>query len=155
MLFAFSTFWAYIWVGQYLLIWYGNIPEEISHFVSRTNGPWLYLFAVNFLANWVVPFIVLLSARAKQSQKLLITVSVLLLAGRWLDLYLLVMPSFRRVPGLGLSELAITFGYLALVYLLFTRALARATLVPLNDPILNYEEAREESPALELSGANQ
>jgi hypothetical protein len=155
MLFAFSTFWAYIWAAQYLLIWYGNIPEEISHFVSRTNGPWLYLFALNFIANWVVPFMVLLSARAKQKPKILIGVSLLLLAGHWLDLYLLIMPSFRRTPGLGLAEPAIACGYLALVYLLFARGLARAPLVPLNDPILNYEEAREHLPALELSGAKQ
>jgi hypothetical protein len=155
MLFAFSTFWAYIWVGQYLLIWYGNIPDEISHFVSRTNGPWLYLFALNFLANWVVPFIVLLPASAKQKPKVLIAMSVLLLAGHGLDLYLLIMPSFRPAPGLGLSDLAMTCGFGALVYLLFTRALARAPLVPLNDPILNYEEAREHVPALELSGAKQ
>src|SRR6185436_2639542 len=38
MLFAFSIFWAYIWTCQYLLIWYGNIPEEIGHYVTRTNG---------------------------------------------------------------------------------------------------------------------
>ncbi len=59
MLFAFSTFWAYIWTCQYLLIWYGNIPEEVTHYVSRTNGPWLYLFALNLIVNWVVPFLVL------------------------------------------------------------------------------------------------
>ncbi len=39
MLFAFSIFWAYIWVCQYLLIWYGNIPEEVTHYVTRTRGP--------------------------------------------------------------------------------------------------------------------
>ena len=65
MLFAFSTFWAYIWVCQYLLIWYGNIPEEITHFARRTNGPWLYLFALNFILNWIVPFTVLLTPEGK------------------------------------------------------------------------------------------
>ena len=44
MLFAFSIFWAYIWICQYLLIWYGNIPEEVGHYVTRTNGGWLPLF---------------------------------------------------------------------------------------------------------------
>ncbi len=155
MLFAFSTFWAYIWVGQYLLIWYGNIPDEISHFVSRTNGPWLYLFAANPIVNWVVPFVVLLSARTKQRPRVLIGISMVLLLGHWLDLYLLIMPSFRRTPGLGWSELPIAAGYLALVYLLFARALTRAPMVPLNDPILNYEEVGQHSPALEVSGAKQ
>lgn len=157
MLFAFSTFWAYIWVGQYLLIWYGNIPEEITHFLTRTNGPWLYLFAVNLIVNWVIPFVVLLSARVKRSARTLIGISLLLLAGHWLDLYLLIMPTFRATPGFGLLEFAIAAGYLALVYLLCVRALARAPLVPFNDPILAYEELGGHSPvfAHRLSGAKK
>ena len=65
MLFAFSIFWTYIWVCQYLLIWYGNIPEEIGHFITRTNGGWLPLFVANVLINFIVPFLGLLSVRAK------------------------------------------------------------------------------------------
>jgi len=140
MLFAFSTFWAYIWTCQYLLIWYTNIPEEITHFVSRTNGPWLYLFALNLLVNWVIPFIVLMSAGAKHSGKILQATSLLLLFGHWLDLYLLIMPEEWAAPKLGWPELSIAAGYAALIYLLLVRALSRAPLVPLNDPILRYEE---------------
>ncbi len=157
MLFAFSTFWAYIWTGQYLLIWYGNIPEEISHFVTRTNGPWLYLFALNLIVNWVIPFVVLLSERAKRSPRPLIGMSILLLTGHWLDLYLLIMPSFRRTPDFGLLEVSIAAGYLALLCFLFVRALGRAPLVPLNDPILAYEDLGHDSPVFthRMSGANQ
>jgi hypothetical protein len=147
MLLAFTTFWAYIWVCQYLLIWYGNIPEEVTHYLPRTNGPWLYLFALNLLANWVIPFVVLLSARTKRNPKVLITICTLLLLGHWLDLYLLVMPNFSPVgPNLGLKEIAIAAGYLALAYLLFIRSLARAPLTPLNDPILAYEAHGHANP---------
>ena len=110
MLFAFSTFWAYIWVCQYLLIWYGNIPEEVSHYVTRTNGPWIYLFALNLLVNWVIPFLVLISVRAKCTGKVLKRIAVLLLCGHWLDLYLLVMPSVWKVPRIGFTEIAIARG---------------------------------------------
>jgi len=140
MLLAFTTFWAYIWVCQYLLIWYGNIPEEVTHYVPRTNGPWLYLFALNLFANWIVPFVVLLSARTKRNPKVLVAICTLLLLGHWLDLYLLVIPNFSPAgPNFGLQELAIAAGYLALAYLLFIRSLARAPLTPLHDPILAYE----------------
>ena len=139
MLFAFSTFWAYIWVCQYLLIWYGNIPEEITHYLSRTNGPWLYLFALNLLANWVIPFVVLLPVRTKRSRKTLKAMAVLVLCGHWLDLYLLVMPSVWPAPRLGFTELAIAAGYLALVFLVFVRSLGTAPLVPQNDPVLTFE----------------
>jgi len=139
MLFAFSTFWAYIWVCQYLLIWYGNIPEEVTHYVTRTNGPWIYLFALNLLVNWVVPFLVLLSVRAKCGMNVLKGVAILLLCGHWLDLYLLVMPSVWSRPRLGVPEVVIAAGYLALLFLVFERSARKASLVPLHDPILEFE----------------
>jgi|SRR5437867_5507873 len=139
MLFAFSTFWAYIWVCQYLLIWYGNIPEEVTHYISRTNGSWLALYTVNFLINWILPFSVLLSAGAKRRTKVLKFVTVALLLGHWLDLYQLIMPAFHpAAPSLNVVDLFITAGYGALFYLMFIRSLAKAPLVPVNDPILCY-----------------
>ena len=140
MLFAFSTFWAYIWTAQYLLIWYGNIPEEVSHFLKRTNGPWLYLFALNFIINWVVPFIALLSVRAKRSIKTLRNISILLLLGHWLDLYMLIMPASWEAPRLGVLEILIAAGYMAFIYSLTVWALGRAPLVPLHDPVVVFEE---------------
>jgi hypothetical protein len=156
MMFAFCTFWAYIWLGQYLLIWYGNMPEEVTHFVPRTNGAWLYFFLLNLIINWIVPFLVLLSERRKRSPKILISMSVLLLVGHWLDLYLIVMPTYRSAPGLGIFAILITAGYLAFLFLLFVSALSRAPMVPLNDPILNYEAlAHEHHSSHRLSGVKQ
>lgn len=136
MLFAFSIFWSYIWTCQYLLIWYGNIPEEVTHYADRTNGSWVFLFALNPVINGLVPFLGLLSARAKRRPRLLATISVLLLAGHWLDLYLQILPAFGHSPQISLTEFGLITGYVALGYIVFVWNLAKAPLVPLNDPIL-------------------
>jgi hypothetical protein len=136
LLFAFATFWAYVWVCQYLLIWYGNIPEEATYYAARTGPGWLPLFAANFVVNWVVPFLVLLPARAKRSPRVLAGTSVLLLAGHWLDVYLLVAPSKWAAPRFGPGEAIAAAGCFALVYLIVARSISRAPLVPLHDPVL-------------------
>jgi hypothetical protein len=159
MLFAFSTFWAYIWTCQYLLIWYGNIPEEVTHYVKRTNGPWLWLFGLNLIVNWMIPFAVLLPARAKRNTMALKIVCVLLLCGHWLDLYILIMPSMGSPvwsrPVIGFPEIAIAAGYSSLLYLLFIRSLAAAPLVPLSDPVLAAESraTHRAFPLHEVPGA--
>jgi hypothetical protein len=121
LLFAFSTFWAYIWLCQYLLIWYGDIPEEVTYYVRRTGGRWLYAFALDVVVNWLVPFVALMSARAKQNPSVLCAVSVLLLAGHWLDLYVMVMPSRWPAPRVGVLELAVPTFLAALSYVVLHR----------------------------------
>jgi hypothetical protein len=148
MLFAFSTFWAYIWLCQYLLVWYGNVPEEITHYAKRTSGGWLFLFALSFFVNWLVPFLALLPARAKADPRILAAVSALLLCGRWLDLHLLIMPSLS-LPGapIGATEIAMAVGFGALGYAVFVHALASAPLTAANDPVLATGRLDDAHPA--------
>jgi len=137
LLLTFSTLWAYIWLSQYLLIWYGNLPDEITYYVRRTQGAWMWLFLLNLLMNWVVPFLTLLSREAKRNVRVLTAVCVLLLIGHWLDLYLLIMPDLWSAPVAGPLEALVPLGYAALCALLVARGLAQAPLVPLNDPYLD------------------
>jgi hypothetical protein len=137
LLLAFCTFWAYIWVSQYLLIWYGNLPDEVTYYVRRTGAPWMRLFLLNVIVNWLVPFLVLLPRAAKRSGRVLAGVSAVLLVGHWLDLYLLIMPETWNHPMAGPLELIIPLGYAGLFVYLMSRALARAPLVPLHDPYLD------------------
>jgi hypothetical protein len=137
LLLGFSTFWAYMWLSQYLLIWYANLPEEVSHYIRRTSGGWLPLFLLNVTINWVVPFLVLLPRSAKRHHRVLLGVSLLVLLGHWLDLYLLVMPEMRETPSLNAAELIVAAGYMGLFLLMTSRALAAAPLVPLHDPYLS------------------
>jgi hypothetical protein len=136
MIFAFSTFWAYIWVSQYLLIWYGNLPEEVTHYLRRTGPQWIFLFLMNLVVNWVLPFVALSTRAAKRSPRVLAAVCVVLLLGRWLDLYLVVMPETVSTPTFGIWEVLIPLGYVGLFCFLIARALAQAPLLPIGDPFL-------------------
>jgi hypothetical protein len=143
LLLAFSTFWAYIWLSQYLLIWYTNLPAEVPFYVRRTGAPWTQLFLLNLFVNWVVPFVVLLPRAAKRSSRVLAVVCVVLLAGHWLDLYLLIMPETWSGPMAGPLEAMIPLGYAGLFFYLTSRALAQAPLVPLHDPYLDESLSHE------------
>jgi hypothetical protein len=135
--FGFATFWGYIWFCQYMLIWYGNIPEETAYFVARREGAWSVLTLVNPVVNWLIPFLVLLPREAKRRESLLLKVAALLLLGRWLDLYQMINPSISPGgPAVGFWEFAPLAVALPLFVFAFFRVLARARILPIRDPML-------------------
>ncbi|MBI2220125.1 MAG: hypothetical protein HYU53_02840 [Acidobacteria bacterium] len=137
LLFAFCTFWMYIWFSQYMLMWYANIPEEAGYFVRRRTDGWLPLFYLNVVLNWVVPFLALLSRPAKRNARVLASVAVVVLAGRWLDLYMMIQPSVTAGPPvLRAGDVAPVVGAVTLFVLVFARAFRQAPPVPLRDPRL-------------------
>jgi hypothetical protein len=137
LLFAFSTFWMYIWFSQYMLIWYADLPEETAYFVLRTRGAWDVLFLLDMLLNWAVPFFVLLRRPPKQRPEILVKVAAVVLAGRWLDLYLMIVPTQTgAVPPFGVWEIASVVCIAGATAAVVLHALRRAPVVPLNDPLL-------------------
>jgi hypothetical protein len=143
LLFAFSTFWAYIWFSQYMLIWYANFPEETVYYVRRLHGAWQPLFLLNFFLNWVIPFFILLMRASKRSATTLVRVAVLVLVGRWLDLYLMVVPTHATgQPPFGVWEIGPMVAAVALGLLGFFHYLRQAHVVPLRDPRLTESLAK-------------
>ena len=147
MMFAFSTFWAYIWVSQFLLIWYANIPEETGYYLLRHDGLWMALFALNVILNWVIPFFALLPRPNKRNPKVLVPVAVVMLLGLWLDVYLQVMPAathfashHHKFEVHGPTLNAGDFGGVLLLGGVFVwvvmAMLGKASLVPTKDPYL-------------------
>lgn len=136
-LFAFATFWGYIWFCQYMLIWYSNIPEETTYFISRHNGPWLTVAFIVVTLNWAIPFFALLSANSKRKTNLLFRVAILVLIGHWIDLYAAVIP-----PLAGEAHAFRIWAILPSVFLLplfvwgVLRALRAAPIMPARDPML-------------------
>jgi hypothetical protein len=137
LLFSFSSFWMYIWFSQYLLIWYVNDPEETAYFTPRLKGEWQTYFLLNVALNWAVPFVVLLFRSAKEKPWLLFTVAGIVLLGRWLDLYMMILPPVvgaASPPGVLEAGALLVIAGLAILFTAL--ALGRASLIPVNDPLL-------------------
>jgi hypothetical protein len=92
LMFAFTTFWAYITFSQFFLIWYANITEETSYFLIRNTGNWNIANYFLVFGHFVVPFVVLLQAWLKKNPKLLSIVAVYTLVMHALDHYLIIIP---------------------------------------------------------------
>lgn len=146
MIFAFSIFWMYLFFSQYLVIWYGNLPEETAFFRDRLGSqflqgtwyftgfwdrifgePWVVVTLFTWFCIWVIPFWTLLGAKPKQTWWFLATIASISAFGFWMERNVLVWPSI--VPAdtwawLGWIQIGIGLGFLglfALVYLSFTR----------------------------------
>jgi hypothetical protein len=126
LLFAFAFFWGYIWYCQHMLVWYTNLPEETGTYATRHAGAWEPLSILNVVLNWAVPFVVLLSARAKRRVGVLRKVCAVVLAGRVLDLHLAILqPGYGAGFGLRVAELALGAGAIAGFLWSFRVAFAR------------------------------
>lgn len=137
LLFAFSTFWMYIWFCQFMLIWYANIPEEAVYFIPRVAAWWFPLFLLNVAVNWAIPFLVLLPRGSKRRPAVLAALGTMLLAGRWLDLYLHVEPPVAGPrPVFGLAEIGPLLLLVGVAILVFWRSFRRRSPVPTADPLL-------------------
>ncbi len=147
LVFGFSTFWAYIWLCQYILIYYANLPEETIYYLRRMQTPgWKVLFFANIFLNWLIPFVMLLSRGAKRSDGWLLTACGVVLVGHWIDLYQLIFPAFEHPAMIGLVEVAIVIGFASLFLQSFANGLRKSALMPLRDPYLAeslWQEPRE------------
>jgi hypothetical protein len=136
-MFAFSIFWGYIFVSQFLLIWYANLPEETVYFELRQNPHFRPLFLTNIIVCFVSPFLVLMMRNAKRSPRILMLGACLILVGHWLDVYLMVMPgTLGNDAGFGLLEIGMTMSFIGLFTYVVLNSLSKAPLYPNNHPYL-------------------
>jgi hypothetical protein len=153
LLFAFSSFWMYTWFCQYLLIWYTNHPEEAVYYLRRSDEPWFGFLLLDLLLNWGLPFLVLLFRAAKRQPGILAAVALLILAGRWVDLFLMIFPSQGKALAVpGFVEAGIALGAAGVFGLAVFWSLARAPLVPVNDPLFVHDQPH---PSEEVPGSFQ
>jgi hypothetical protein len=135
LLFAFSSFWMYIWFCQYMLIWYVNFPEETAYYRQRWQGTWPAFWFLDLGLNWGIPFLVLLFRAAKRNPRILGAVAAVVLVGRWVDLSLMVLPTpGAEAPTPGVIEVGLLLGAIGLFALAVFRSLSQASVVPLHEP---------------------
>lgn len=140
LLLAFVMLWAYMAFSQFLIIWSGNLPHEITFYLARLSGGWQYLALALVLLHFALPFALLLSRDLKRDYRLLRRVALLILVMRLADLYWLVTPGYHSgrffLSWLDLT-VPIALGGLWLAF--FAWQLPRRPLLPAGDPHL--EEA--------------
>jgi Ni/Fe-hydrogenase subunit HybB-like protein len=124
--------------SQFVVIWYGNLPEETRFVILRVNSaPWKPLAWTVLILSFALPFIILLSKKAKMRPGIMLLVSAMILIGLWLERFLLVAPSLWKgntLP-LGLSEGLISLGFLGLMALCLLWFFNRFPWLPLSDPL--------------------
>jgi hypothetical protein len=137
--FAFSVFWTYIWVSQFLLIYYANIPEETIYFVERwNNDQYGIIFFVNLFLNFVLPFLLLMPRDAKRHTAILKVVTPIVIFGHWIDFYLMITPgTLKENGGYGLVEFGTMLIYGGAFLYVVLNSLSKAPLFAKNDPMLD------------------
>jgi hypothetical protein len=138
LLFAFSLFTGYLFYVQFLTIWYGNLPAETRYVILRVKTTyWEPLAWTVLFTMFVIPFLVLLSRRVKLQRTPMILLSLLIMAGMWLEKLILVAPSLWKGKDfpLGVTEVMITAGFFGVMGLCLTVFLRRVSIVPISDPL--------------------
>ena len=135
-LFAFTVFWSYIGFAQYMLMWYGNMPEEILWYKQRIEGPWLNVILLLALMHFFVPFFALVPRDRKSDPRSLRWVAVLVLTAHFLDLYWLILPVVGKSPPFSWPEISFALCFLGLALLWVRRAMTAGEDMPVGDPLL-------------------
>jgi hypothetical protein len=135
-MFGFSVFWTYLWFSQFMLIWYANIPEEVTYFVTRINDynlPFFGAVAMNFL----FPVLILINTDFKRISWILVMAGIVILLGHYVDFFNMIMPGTVGDQWfIGVSEIAsVLFFFGLFIYVVFT-ALTKAPLLPKRNPFI-------------------
>jgi hypothetical protein len=136
-MFAFCIFWGYIFLSQWLLVWYTNLPEETVYFAARLQGTYQTLFAVNIFMCFLAPFLVLMMRGAKRSPRVLLTAAAVILIGHWVDTYLLIMPgAVGDKAGIGMLEIGTAIAFAGIFIYVVLNSLSKANMYPINHPYM-------------------
>src|SRR5450755_1952025 len=131
---AFTMVWAYFNFSQWLIIWAGNLPAEITYYVRRINGGWGYIGLIVVIGHFTIPFAILLSRSFKRDIRKLVWLAVWLLFMRWLDLLWIIEPNFSSTLRITAADIVVSIAMGCLWMAYFFRNLGSLPLLPAYDP---------------------
>ena len=139
-MFGFSVFWAYLWFSQFMLIWYANIPEEVTYFVTRIEMYPIPFFTM-FCLNFIFPFLVLMNSDYKRVPIFIIVAGVVILIGHYMDVYMMIMPAtvIDRY-GFGIAEFSSILIFLGLFLLIVFYSISKEDLLAKGNPMIKESE---------------
>ena len=140
-MFGISIFWAYLWFGQFMLIWYANIPEEVTYFVTRIEDYKLPFFGMLAL-NFVFPLLLLMNSDYKRVNWFVIMTGIVILIGHYLDVFNMIMPATVGDQWyIGIPEIGAVLFFAGLFIFWVFRAFTMAPIQPVRNPYI--EESRQ------------
>ncbi len=140
-MFGISIFWTYLWFGQFMLIWYANIPEEVTYFVTRIEDYKLPFFGMLAL-NFIFPILMLMNSDYKRINWFVIMTGIVILLGHYLDVYIMIMPATVGDQWyIGIPEIGAVLFFAGLFIFWVFRAYTMAPLQPKRNPYI--EESRQ------------
>ena len=144
LLFAFNMLWAYFDFSQLLIIWSGNLPEEITFYRSRLNGGWGVIAVIVLVFHFAVPFLLLLSQDVKRNSRVISKIAMWMIFMRLVDLFWMTRPEFttRALPTW--RDIVVPVALIGLWVGFFAKNLKRLPLLPLGDPKLAEAIAHDE-----------
>ncbi|WP_448701182.1 quinol:cytochrome C oxidoreductase [Mucilaginibacter sp. AW1-3] len=142
LIFGFSIFWTYTWFAQFLLTYYANIPEEAVYFYRRWEPEFKPWFWINLVMNFALPILILMSRDSKRVTNVLKWACIIVLAGHWLDYFVMIMPGSAGPQGawyleISWIEIGVAVGFVGLfTFSLLTSLSKFKALAPKNHPFL-------------------
>ena len=131
---TFIMVWAYFNFSQWLIIWAGNLPAEITYYVRRLNGGWGYIGLILVIFHFAVPFGILLSRPFKRNIRKLVWLAAWLLLMRWVDLFWIIEPNFSKTLNVTLADIVVPIAIGGFWLAFFFRNLGSLPLLPVYDP---------------------
>ena len=139
--FAFVMLNIYLTFAEFLIIWSGNIPDELPWYLNRINGGWWVICSADFIAHWLIPFCLLLSRDIKRNKQKMIWITCWMLFARCIDMFWLIEPNFsdaagnlRGEPLSILAYITVPATVIALWTAYYLTQLMARPLVNVNDP---------------------